>query len=58
MARKAGLPRSTFLREIRRGLVKQPMLRNDKEVFEYSEHIAQDMINKGMMNKGCVMRLT
>ena len=58
MAKEAGLPYSTFQREIRRGLVRQPMIRNDKEVFEYSEHIAQDDISNGDMNKGCGMKLT
>jgi transposase, IS30 family len=58
MARSMGLPFSTLHREIKRGIVNQPMLRNSKEAWEYSEHIAQDQINSGNMNKGRGMAFT
>ena len=58
LADQIGLPYSTLHREIRRGRVHQPVLRGDKECWEYSEHIAQDNINAGAQNKGRGMRFT
>ena len=58
LADQIGLPYSTLHREIRRGRVHQPVLRGDKEYWEYSEHIAQDNINAGAQNKGRGMRFT
>lgn len=58
LARQLGLPPTTLSREIRRGLVPQPILRHDKECVEYSEHIAQDHVRAGAQNKGRGMRFT
>jgi IS30 family transposase len=52
LAKTMGLPFGTFHREIRRGIVSQPMLRQNREVMEYSEHVAQDNVNAGNINKG------
>jgi IS30 family transposase len=58
LARQLGLPATTLFREIRRGLVRQPALRRDKEFREYSEHVAQNQICAGAQNKGRGMRFT
>ena len=58
LAIQIGLPYGTLHREIRRGLVRQPTLHNDKEYREYSEHIAQDNVQAGAQNKGRGMRFT
>lgn len=58
LAIRLGLPHTTLSREIRRGLVRQPALHHDKEHAEYSEHVAQDHIRAGALNKGRGMRFT
>ena len=58
LARQLGLPATTLSREIRRGRVRQPALRRDKEYVEYSEHVAQDHVRAGAQNKGRGMRFT
>ena len=58
MAKALGLPHTTFRREIRRGLLTQPNIRRDREVFEYSAFKAQDSIARGAANKGPPMRMT
>ena len=58
LARQLGLPATTLSREIRRGRVRQPALRRDKEYAEYSEHVAQDHVRAGAQNKGRGMRFT
>ena len=58
LAIQIALPYSTLRREIRRGLVPQPILHHDKEYVEYSEHIAQEHVQVGAQNKGRGMRFT
>ena len=58
LAVQIGLPYSTLQREIQRGLVRQPTLHNERECYDYSEHIAQDNIQAGALNKGRGMRFT
>ncbi|MGB4240821.1 MAG: IS30 family transposase [Kiritimatiellia bacterium] len=58
LASRIGLPYSTLHREILRGRIAQPVLHQDKEYWEYSEHIAQDHIRAGAQNKGRGMRIT
>lgn len=58
MAKALGLAHTTFRREIRRGLLTQPNIRRDREVFEYSAFKAQDSIARGAANKGPPMRMT
>lgn len=58
LAIQMGLPYSTLHREIQRGRVRQPILHNSKEYWEYSAHIAQDNIQAGAQNKGRDMRFT
>lgn len=58
MAETLGLAHTTFRREIRRGLLTQPNIRRDREVFEYSAFKAQDSIARGAANKGPPMRMT
>lgn len=58
MTKELGLPKYTFNNEIKRGMLKQPNIRDGKEVFEYSAHKAQDYIDTGAANKGSRMRMT
>ena len=58
MARGLGLPHSTLQREVKRGLLERPNIRDGKEVLEYSAWKAQDHINDGAINKGPPMRMT
>lgn len=58
LARRLGLPKSTFCDEIRRGTVPQPNLFHDREVRDYSAGIAQAAIDAGNANKGRPMKMT
>ena len=58
LARRLGLPKSTFSREIRRGRCASPTFCAGRSVWEYSEHKAQDSIDEGNRNKGCPMKMT
>ena len=58
MARALGLPHSTLWREVKRGLLERPSIRDEKEVIEYSAWKAQDGIDEGAGNKGPPMRMT
>lgn len=58
IARKLGIPQTTFQTEIKRGIVTHPIIYNDKEYWDYSPIKAQDVIVEGAMNKGTPMRFT
>ena len=58
MARGLGLPYSTLHREVKRGLLQRPNIRDGKEVMEYSACKAQDDVNEGAINKGPPMRMS
>lgn len=58
LAKRLGLPHSTFNDEITRGISKNPSIRREKEVYEYSAEKAQAYIRNGAANKGCGMKMT
>jgi IS30 family transposase len=58
MARELGLPNSTLQRDLKRGLLERPNLREGKEFLEYSAWKAQDDVDEGAGNKGAPMRMT
>jgi len=58
MARELGLPYSTLQREVKRGRLEHPNLREGKEVLEYSAWKAQEDVDEGARNKGAPMRFT
>ena len=58
LAKLLGLPPSTFNDEISRGLSRNPSIRSEKEVYEYSAEKAQSYIREGAANKGCGMKMT
>ena len=58
LARRFGLPHSTFCDEIRRGTVLSPNTFKDRDIRDYSAEIAQAAIDRGNANKGRPMKMT